>query len=392
MISLAPGRVNLIGEHTDYNSGFALPMAIERHTAIAARPLGDQGPRVARVYSMGLDRAATFSIEPGDLVAGVLGAGVLGAAIPERPSGPDWSSYVRGVVAGCGARGWKLPSFEAVVGGTVPLGGGLSSSASLEVAMLLVLESLAGERLSDLDRALVCQKAEHDFAGVPCGLMDQFVSVHAQADSLLLLDCRSLEATPTPLDDPAMTVMIADSRVKHQLAGDGRAYASRRADCEAASLALGTASLRDASLADLEHARPRLDDVLYRRARHVMTENARTLAAAAALEAHDWSAVGAAMAGSHASLRFDFEVSCRELDLLVEFANDLGPEQGVFGARMTGGGFGGCTVNLVRADAAEHVARSIAAHYESATGLHAEFFCSRPAAGARLIEPRASMA
>ena len=389
LLAIAPGRVNLIGEHTDYNGGFVLPMAIERHTAIAARrrgvadsalePRGKGSHRKqasakaasrAIVHSASIDQQDEFEVDQAQSLH----------------AGPHWSSYVRGVVAGALRRGWRLPAFEALVDTTIPVGGGLSSSAALEVATLLLVERLAGERLPDVEQALLCQRAEHEFAGAPCGVMDQFACLHGRADSLLLLDCRTLEARPTPLDDPDVVILIADSRVKHRLADGGNPYAQRRAECEAASAALGVGMLRDARLADLEPARTRLDPVVFRRARHVITEIARTESAAAAARERNWASVGLAMYESHESLRSDFEVSCPELDALVDLAREIGEAGGVYGARMTGGGFGGCTVNLVRAAAAERIAARLIEGYRQATGREAEVFATRAAPGAELLE------
>ena len=288
-------------------------------------------------------------------------------------------------MAGCLARGWSIPSFDAVVDSTIPLGGGLSSSAALEVATATLLEALCGEKLPPVAKALLCQQAEHEYAGMPCGIMDQFASVMAQADALLLLDCRSQVVTPVPMADPAVTVLIVNSRVKHELAAGESPYAQRRADCESAARALGVPALRDATAATLMAAFDRLSPTVFRRARHVIGENARTLAAADAARHGDWQRFGELMVASHESLRDDFEVSCPELDLLVNLALELSGQGGVYGSRMTGGGFGGCTVSIVRSEQLPSIARHLADGYRRQTGIVPEIFATRPAAGARLV-------
>jgi galactokinase len=359
----APGRVNLIGEHTDYNDGFVLPMAIERHTVIAAAP----------------NRTGKLSLRS---TAGV--AGEIDLAQPLRPGTKGaWTNYFAGVAAGFLARGAKLPGLDVAIGSDVPPGGGLSSSAALEVAAATLLEAVTGLTLDPVEKALLCQQAEHAFAGVPCGIMDQFASTLAQEEHLLLLDCRSRRVELVPLHDPAVTVLIINTQVRHELAGGE--YAVRRRQCEAAAKLLGVASLRDATAELLEAARSRMDATLHRRARHVVTEIARTVRAAAAVRAGDWHLTGQLMDASHDSLRDDYEVSCAELDAVVAAARDIGPAGGVFGCRMTGGGFGGCAVALVKTAAAEAVSNEIAGQYGRRTRLQPVLFSSRPAGGARVL-------
>ncbi len=364
-MATAPGRVNLIGEHTDYNGGFVLPMAIERRTVLAAAPADRSEPAI-RLHSENLRAGAEFPMDPSALWGG-----------------PAWANYVRGVFIECARIGMATPALDVVINSDVPLGGGLSSSAALEVAAATLIEAVTGRRMPVLEKALLCQKAEHEYAHMPCGIMDQYIAAAAREGELLLLDCRSLEARYVPLRDHAVSVLILDSRVKHELAGGE--YAKRRADCEQAASILGAKSLREADGAMLEAAQGSLGDALYRRARHVISENERTLAAAAAIEAGDWPAAGRLMNDSHASLREDYEVSCAEVDLLVNLAQELGPADGVYGARMTGGGFGGCTVNLVRTAEAERIARAVCEAYHAKTGLEAAAFVTRPAQGAREI-------
>ena len=366
LAAVAPGRVNLIGEHVDYCGGFVLPMAIERETVIVAapRPVAGGAP-VARVHSTAFQKTVELPLVSG----GGPNAGT-----------PGWSRYVAGVIAGFHDRGAMIPSFDAVVDSTVPLGGGLSSSASLEVAMATLLAALADHVISPLDLALLCQRAEHEFAGVPCGVMDQCASALCTRDHLLLLDCRSLDAVQVPFHRTDLLVLVTNSNVRHAL--DDGEYAARRADCERAAAILGVASLREATLVQVEASRGALGEIGFRRARHVVTEIARTQAAAMALKHGRWDDMGALMAESHRSLRDDFDVSCPELDLLVELAAS---ERGVIGTRMTGGGFGGCTVTLVEAARADAVMAAVSRGYQLKTGRDATMFTTRPAAGARLV-------
>ena len=364
----APGRVNLIGEHTDYNAGFVLPMAIERRVVIAADAGGDPSlDGQARIISSAADEPATIAVS-GDI----------------QPGEVQWTSYVQGVVAGCLERGLQPGGFEAVIHSDVPLGGGLSSSAALEVATATLIEVMTGQTLEPVAKALLCQKAEHEYAKMPCGIMDQFISVMGQADHLMLLDCRAEEAKMVPLDSPAVTVLITNTNVKHELTGSE--YPQRRAACEETAQRLGVEALRDATMEMLDGAKDELSDEHYRRARHVIGEIERTLEAATALEVGNWDKVGRLMYASHESLRDDYEVSCPELDLLVEIAAAIGIEGGVIGSRMTGGGFGGCTVTLVRSDQVDAVIKTLCKQYEAKTGIAPTAFASRPAQGAAVIQ------
>ncbi len=362
-LAAAPGRVNLIGEHTDYNDGFVLPMAIDRHVVIAADRPTNAASHEARLFSVALERWASFSCEHA-----------------LKPGAADWSNYVRGVFAGFQAAGHPPGPFDAVVHSDLPVGGGLSSSAALDVAAATLLEALAGTRLDPLAKALLCQRAEHDFAGVPCGIMDPCASVMGKAGCLLLLDCRSRTVELTPLADPEVLVLIVNSNVKHALTDGG--YAARRRQCEDAARLLGVAALRDVSPEQLEQGRAKLDDLLYRRARHVVGEIARTVQTADALRRGDWDLVGRLMLASHASLCDDFQVSCDELNVLVQLAT----EAGVIGSRMTGGGFGGCTVSLVRRSALDAVRAHISDGYLRQTGRRATLFVTRPVDGAHLVQ------
>ncbi|MCX6908460.1 MAG: galactokinase, partial [Verrucomicrobia bacterium] len=294
-----------------------------------------------------------------------------------------WTNYIRGVFAGFQQRGVGAGPLDALMLSTVPLGGGLSSSAALEVATATLIETVTGHKLDPVEKALLCQKAEHDYAGMPCGIMDQFISALGRKDHLLLLDCRSRKTELVPMNDPAVEVLIVNTNVKHELTGGG--YAQRRKQCEEAARVLGVPSLRDADAAMLEKARARMDATVFRRARHVIGEIERTPAAARAIQAGDWPTAGRLMVASHAALRDDYEVSCAELDAAVEIAQEIGPAGGVIGSRMTGGGFGGCTVSLVKTASVADISRKIAAAYRKRTGIEATLFVSRPGAGATVL-------
>ncbi len=362
--AVAPGRVNLIGEHTDYNDGFVLPIAIDRQTVIVATP--NQTNEV-RLLSMGLEsQPATFAADHS-----------------LKPGKPAWSNYVRGVVAGCLTRGMDLSGFDAMIHSTVPLGSGLSSSAALEVATATLIESMTGQTIPPAEKAKLCQQAEHDFAGMPCGIMDQFISAAGREGCAMLLDCQNHETRHVHLNDPTVGILIINSNVKHQLTGSE--YPQRRAQCEQAAKALGLPSLREATMVQLLKKKATLDPLVFKRAYHVIGEIERTQRASYLLEASDWESAGRLMFDSHTALRDAFEVSTPELDLLVQLATNLGIQGGVFGSRMTGGGFGGCTVSLIRKNKAPHIIRHLTIEYLKHTGIEATAFLTQPAAGARAI-------
>ncbi|HXY51019.1 MAG TPA: galactokinase [Terriglobales bacterium] len=357
----APGRVNLIGEHTDYNDGFVMPAAIDFYTWVAGARRDDRG---LRVYSVHFDENVELS--PDAL---------------EGPPRKHWSDYVRGVAAVMQADGHSLVGANLMIHGQVPLGAGLSSSASLELATALALMSLSGFELPALDLVRLCRRAEHEYVGTRCGIMDQFIAAFGRSGNALLLDCRSLDFNLLPI--PAyVRLAICNTMVRHELAASE--YNRRRADCETGVSILGkrlsnVLALRDVSLGELEKHRKALSDLVYRRCRHVISENQRVLDAAEALKSGNLDRFGQAMYASHASLREDYQVSCRELDLLVELASAC---DGVYGARMTGGGFGGCTVNLLRSDSVEFFQRYIVQAYEKETGRPPEVYVCSVAQGA----------
>ena len=360
-VAYAPGRVNLIGEHTDYNGGFVLPMAIDRGIYLAARRREDGVGRI---------RSAQF---PGEEARVEVAQEVVRGE-------PSWSNYVRGVMAGAQAAGARLPGFDALIFSPLPVGGGVSSSAALEVAAATLCEQLSGLALAPVAKALLCQRAEHDFAGTPCGIMDQFAVVLGKAGYLLLIDCQSQATRQVAMPGEEVAVLVINTMVKHALNDGG--YRQRREDCEEAARLLGVAYLREVSPEQVAAASGRLGPQLERRARHVTTENGRTLAAVEALERGDWREVGRLMVASHGSLRDDFEVSCAELDAVVAAAEALGEAGGVYGCRMTGGGFGGCCVALVEAGRAEEIAAQVKAVYFRETGIAATSFVTRPSDGA----------
>lgn len=365
----APGRVNLIGEHTDYNDGFVMPAAIGFYTTVAV------GPRTDRKLSV-------HSINFGETKEINLGE------ISEGPTG-HWSDYVRGVAAVLETLGHRLSGANLVVQGNVPVGAGLSSSAAIEVATAFALLGNSGLSMERLDIALACQQAEHRYAGTKCGIMDQFISCFGEASHALMLDCRSLEFQTLKIDRNVRLV-ICNTMVKHELAGGE--YNLRRADCEAGVRYLqqylpDIRALRDVSLDQLQEYGNDMPDVVHRRCRHVVTENARVLAATEALKTSDLNRFGDLMGESHQSLRDDYEVSCKELDLMVELAQKC---RGVYGARMTGGGFGGCTINLVSAENAVKFKETIGREYLKATGITPDVYICQAAEGADEVMESAS--
>ena len=365
-IAAAPGRVNVIGEHIDYNDGFVLPMAIERYAIMAADAA--PAPGAVSIYDAQFKETAAIDVSG-----------------PVTKGEPKWSNYIRGVLAGFQGRGVEIPALDVAFLSTVPFGGGLSSSAALEVSTATLLEAVTGKTIDPVEKALLAQKAEHDFAGVPCGIMDQFISALGREGHLLLLDCRTRGTELVPMDDPSVALLVINTNVKHELSGGE--YAERRAQCEEAARNLGVKSLRDVTAEQLEKGKEKMSDVVFRRARHVIGEIARTVHAADSIRRSDWAAAGQLMSASHAALRDDYEVSCAELDAVVEIAEAIGLEGGVYGCRMTGGGFGGCCVALVKADRADAITAKIAADYKARTGIEASLFASRPASGATILKP-----
>ena len=355
----APGRVNLIGEHTDYNDGFVLPAAIDRHVIIAARPRDD---RQVHLYALDFDESTVFDLDE-----------------LSHDEAHPWSNYERGVAWALQGAGYTLRGMEAVIIGDVPIGAGLSSSAAVEVATAYTFQVLGDLALDGVQRALFCQKAENEFVGMRCGIMDQYIISLGQRDHALLIDCRSLEYKLVPI--PAgCAVVICDTKKQRGLVDSE--YNTRRQECEAGAALLGVPALRDVSVAAFEARQAELGEVTRKRCRHVITANRRTWDAVAALESGDGARFAEMMSASHVSLRDDYEVSCAELDAMVEAA---WAQEGVYGARMTGAGFGGCTVNLVAQEATTAFERAVAAAYMAATGLVPEIYVCTAEAGVRTL-------
>lgn len=348
----APGRVNLIGEHTDYNDGFVLPMAIDRSVWIALRARDD---RVVRIVSSGHPETE-FDLD--GLVQGIDG----------------WAEYVKGVAWSTGSVG--LSGWDGAVASDIPTGAGLSSSAALEVAATLVFATVSGEQWDPIASALAAQRAENEWVGVSCGIMDQLIVATASEGHATLIDCRTLELAPVPLPDD-VAIVILDTGTRRQLVDSE--YDERRRACEGAAEAASVPALRDLSVADLEALSDLVDEVTLRRARHVVTENDRTVEAAAALGSGDTARFGQLMEASHRSLRDDFQVSSEALDLMVEIASGV---DGCLGARMTGAGFGGCAVALVAASEAAAFVDEVVESYASATGLEPKAYVTGAASGA----------
>jgi galactokinase len=351
----SPGRVNLIGEHTDYNNGFVLPMAIDRAIWIALRPRED-----------------------GRVVAGALDiGGSVEFAVP-RPArgGPPWGEYLKGIAWVLGDAGYPVAGWEGVLAGEVPVGAGLSSSAALEIGTARAFAAVAAIPWEPLTMARIAQRAENEWVGVPCGIMDPLIVAAGEQGHALLIDCRTYEQSAVPLPD-ALAVVVMDTGTRRGLVGSG--YEDRRAQCEAAARHFGVVSLRDLEMEVLERGADDIEDVVYRRARHVVSENARTLRFAQALRAGDVEEAGRLMNASHRSLRDDFEVSTPELDAMVEAARSV---PGCAGARLTGAGFGGCAVALVWERELEAFTRLVVDDFRRATGREATLYACRPAAGA----------
>ena len=365
LVVRAPGRVNLIGEHTDYNDGFVLPMAIDRAVWIALRPRADR--RVVG-HSLNLDHVAEFSLQD-----------ACEAGFPTR-STTGWDEYLKGVAWALQEAGYALQGWEGVVAGDVPIGAGLSSSAALEMATARAFATISGLPWDPVAMARLGQRAENEWVGVNCGIMDQMISAAGVAGHALLIDCRSLETHPVPLPQ-GTAVVVLDTATRRGLVDS--AYNERRAQCEAAAQFFGVPALRDVSVSLFQAGAGRLDEMTRRRARHVVTEDARTLQAVEAMQRDDAVALGRLMDDSHASLRDDFEVSSDELNAMVACAQR---QQACYGARMTGAGFGGCAVALVRATVARAFANDVAACYQAATGIAPNVTICQATDGAQVVE------
>ena len=362
----APGRVNLIGEHTDYNGGFVFPMAIEFDMVLAARKRTDQ---VVKIHSIDYGSTVEFTLD-----------------CPLTYDTKElWSNYLRGVLWAMQGAGAHLGGMEIAFLGTIPQGSGLSSSAALEVATAVAVRHLTDFNISQPDLALLCQKAENEFVGMKCGIMDQFISMLGEEGHALLVDCRTLDYEPIPIDLGGYQILICHSGVKHSLVDS--TYNQRRQECETGVRILAAhfpavQALRDANLEMLAACAAALPPVIYKRCHHVITENERVLKSTKALKAGDLISFGQFLNQSHDSLRDDYEVSCSEVDLLVDLARKV---NGVLGARITGGGFGGCTVNLIKGEAVEEFLAQVIPAYQKETGIKAQVYTSKAASGAEIL-------
>ena len=355
----APGRVNLIGEHTDYNEGFVLPAAIDRHVVIATRPRDD---RLVRLHALDFDRAAAFGLD--DIA---------------RDPVERWSNYERGVAWALQGHGFSLRGMDAVITGDVPIGAGLSSSAAIEVATAYALQMHGDLNLDPVTRALLCQKAESEFVGMHCGIMDQYIISLGKREHALLIDCRSLAYRLVPIPS-GISIIVCDTKKQRGLVDSE--YNTRRQECETGARLLGVPALRDVTPDAFEARQHELGEITRKRCRHVITEDQRVIDAVRALERGDLAHFGNLMNASHVSLRDDYEVSCHELDVMVEAAWE---QDGIYGARMTGAGFGGCTVNLVADDHAPDFQANVAQAYEKATGARPEIYVCTAEDGVRSL-------
>lgn len=356
---VAPGRFNLIGEHTDYNGGFVFPGAIDKVIMAEIRP---NGTDKVRVYSIDIDEEVTFGLNEED-----------------APS-QQWARYIFGVCREIIKRGGKVEGFDAVFAGNVPLGAGLSSSAALESCFAYALNDLFNDnRFPKMELAKIGQSTEHNYCGVNCGIMDQFASVHGKKDNLMRLDCRSGEFQYFPFKLDGYRLVLVDSRVKHELVDSP--YNKRRQSCEHVAKTLGVETLRDADMAMLDAARDKISDEDYRRAKYVIEEKQRVLDVCDALERGDYDTVGRCMYGTHEGMSKLYEVSCEELDYL----NDVARECGVTGSRIMGGGFGGCTVNLVKDDLYEPFIATVTEKFNAKYGHEPKIYPVVVSDGARRL-------
>ena len=375
----APGRVNLIGEHTDYNDGYVFPVAIDKYLNIAARQRSD---RYVRLHALDVKDSYEFNL----------------SSPPSTEQAPAWSHYLLGVASLLQASGKKISGIDAVITGDVPIGAGLSSSAALSVSAALTfltassetssLENPSKPKIDNKELAALCQQVEHEFAGVNCGIMDQTISLLGREDQALFLDCRSLEHEHIPLNLKAHHIAICNTKVKRELAASE--YNKRRAECERGVDILkqwlpGISSLRDISLADFKKYEDELPALTQKRCRYVIEENARVLDAVFALKTRTDESLGQfgrLMNASHKGLRDDYEVSCVELDLLTDLARSI---EGVIGSRMTGAGFGGCTVSIVHEDALETFRTLVTKEYHKQTGIEPEIYLCNVSGGAQVF-------
>ncbi|MEZ6096817.1 MAG: galactokinase [Pirellulaceae bacterium] len=364
-MSVAPGRINLIGEHTDYNQGYVLPMAIDRYTIACARVIDEAEPWKIECHSQAQGELISLTREN------------LGHCLG------GWGEFLRGAVVVLQEAGLQLPSMQILLESNVPVGAGLSSSAALELSLLGAIQSLANGQMDEMTLARLGQQIEHRFVGVPCGFMDQCIAANGRAGMAVLLDCADDSMRYVDFEQNENALLVMNSGVRHALA-DGE-YGERRTQCQEALSILSAGSFRDVDCERLNGARGRLGDVLNRRARHVLTENDRVMQFVNAISNKEWLTAGEVMYASHQSLMHDYEVSCPELDKLVALAKSIGIAGGVWGSRMTGGGFGGCTISMVDRSRADEIAKRIAARYIDCFDVQPDSFVVRAASGLRVF-------
>jgi galactokinase len=360
----APGRVNLIGEHTDYNEGFVLPIAIDRQVLVASAP---RPGSMVRLHAIDFEAHTSFSLDD-----------------VQYDEGQRWSNYERGVAWSLQQEGMALSGLDASITSNVPIASGLSSSAAIEVAMATTWQMQDGFEMDPVKLALACQRAENEFVGANCGIMDQFISVLGRRDHALLIDCRSLDHELVRLPR-GVAVVVADTMKRRGLVDSE--YNTRRQECEEGARVLsryiaGVRALRDVAPGDFARHSGELPPVIRRRCRHVINENARVIAAVDALKSNDICAVGQLMIASHQSLRDDYEVSCEELNVMTEAALKV---EGVYGSRMTGAGFGGCTVSLVDESAVPAFTQQVASEYAATVGVQPQIYTCHASPGAGLV-------
>lgn len=360
----SPGRINVIGEHTDYNGGYVLPAGIDLCCRVGIAPTKE-----ARSSLIAHDLGETFEFEA--------------TALPDAC--PPWAAYILGVIHSMAHRGKSVGNFNAVFSADIPIGAGLSSSAALESVFACAFNDLFQFHFSNMELTRIAQQAENEYVGLQCGIMDMFASIHAKKDQALLLDCRSLDFHYVPLNMQQYVILLLDTGIKHELASSE--YNVRRQECEAVvehfnRLGHSLVSLRDLTLPLLESQRPVLDPILYARARHVVGENQRVLDLERLVRHADWKSAGQLMYASHQSLRNDYSVSCPELDVLVETVQ---PINGVMGARMMGGGFGGCTINIVEQSHVDHLLETVNTVYQSKYGILPKSYIAHTGDGACAI-------
>ena len=370
----APGRVNLLGEHTDYSGGFCMPAAISFNTLVAATARED---RRLRLHSVDFGETVEVDLDEVARFGTTATAGPSAALRDDKPKGKGgWGDYCLGVAWSLMKEGVKLKAAELTLSGNVPLGAGLSSSASVEVGTATALLGIAGVRMAGAKVALVCQRAENAYVGAPCGIMDQYISANGVKGEALAIDTRALTAEGAPIPEE-LRLVVANSMVRHSVGGGE--YGERRREVEEAARAIGVRELRDATVGMLEASRGRMSGEAFLRGRHVITDSGRVIEGLAALRAGDARRFGELMSEAHVSYRDDFAASCAECDVLVDLAMGVG---GCWGSRLTGGGFGGCTVSLVEAERAEAFAGELRAGYEAKTGVKADVYICETADGA----------